>query len=266
MKKKMGSAGYWLVALLLILAVACGGGGGGGSSSGGGNGGGGAQSVVPGIFIEAQNGSGQTIDIANLRPGTTAQVRLVRYDALGNRTVLTPTSISISGNTAGVTFSGGNLSANAPTGYFEINASFSGDAYSADGHFTNSTIQVSGFVNTFLNTKKPKNLQLDFYNNAGSLVGVATVDGTGAFHGFMDSSAATRFTVDVDSVDNFNNDPGNANRLYKVFRYQSTNFTSGDFACSAALPALGATGATLPATVFVPEVSSGPPPPPSGCS
>lgn len=281
MKLKMSSAGYWLVAFVLILAAACGGGGGGGGTSTNGNGGGnggsggnfslGTQFGLQGFFIEFQDGGGTPVDPVNLRVGSTVKLQGVFWNKSGQKTNLN-NAITLSGSTGGATLDASrNLRSSNATGFFQANMTVVvngvNEVITQQVRFTNSTVVVQGTVNTF-KSKAPKYLQIDIFDPNGNKVGAGTVAGNGSFRATVTTTSANRFTINSASIDNFNNSniaTDTDHRMYRVVRYQSANYPAGDISCTPFLPALSASGATLPAIVYIPEVSSGPPPVPDGC-
>ncbi len=284
MKMKFGSAGHFLVAFVLVLAIACGGGGGGGGGGGanaggnaGGNGGGGgsntslgAATAFPGFYLEFQDGSGVPVDPLNLRPGTTVKVQAAGYDSLGNKTTLSTTGVSVNGGAGVVVDANRNMTGSAATGFFQVsgNVTIAGvpRTLTQECRYTTQTAVVQGNVRTLTGSRAVKFLQVDVYDTNGNRIGSALCSGTGAFKIYT-TTAARKFNLNNTSLDQINaNNSLNQFRLYKILRYSSTYFNTGDVSCAADLPSFNGATATLPANAIVLEVSSGPPPPPTGCA
>lgn len=252
--------GLWLLlTTMLLIALGCGGGGGSTSNPPP------TGVPAPGQYLEFFLGNNQ-IDPMQAVVGQTLLVRVVNYDGVGNRTELPGSNWVLSGPGAGsVSLSqAGVLTINSqPSGIFTISASTTvgGQARTvvADVFVPSSlaTTRVSGRILSTNGTTGLVYLQVRFYDAGGNLVGGATTTDGGYFTGTT-LNTAVWLTVKPETI---------PSAYYRTLRYQGENYATTGTTCLVPLPTLSS-GANnqLPASIFVPRLTDGPPPPPSGCN
>lgn len=283
MKMKFGSVGHVLVAFLLVLAIAsCGGSGGGGggattvgttvgtNAGGGSNISLGAGTAFPGFYLEFQDSSGVPVDPLNLRPGTTVRVQAVGYDTASNKTTLTTTNVVVNGGTGVTVDANRDMRGSSATGFFQVSATVTiagtPRTLNQECRYTVQTALVKGNARTIVGSRPVKFLQIDVYDVAGTRIGSGLSSSSGEFNIYT-TTAARSFTFNTAGIDRINeSNTLNQYRLYRILRYASKYYNAGDVACAASLPSFSGSTLTLPSTAIIPEVSSGPPPPPSGCA
>lgn len=254
----------WLAAFVaLVVVLGCGGGGGGASTTGGGGGGTGSAPAA-GQYLEFLK-NGNKVDPLNASVGDTLVVQYVNYDQFGTRTQLTASNFTLTGSGSGtaVTISGtGVLNiVSQPPGYVNVAATATvvGQPKTLNQDVRvkpNTGTQVSGrLLGNNTSTGVP-NVQLEFVDNGGNVVGAALSDSTGRFTGTV-ANNATFMRLKPASV------PA---AYFAAIKYQNENYAVTGNACLLPLPSLipGLT-ATFPASIFIPRQTDGPPPPPTGC-
>ncbi len=257
-----------LLALLvsLVIAVGC-----GGSTSGGGGGNGngngsdsrelGTQAPKSGQYLEFIDSNGRNIDPYALRPGESITVQAVNYDSQGNRSVLPVTSWFLVGGAGNAVLNNGVLTLSGSTGVFKVEASALLGATPVSlarfGRASSNTTIVTGRVVGMLTGAGVKYVELTFYDSLGVQVGGALTGDDGYFYGVVPATARGVNGV-KGSID--------TTTYYKLLKYQGTIYTMGTASCAIVIPApIAGNKNPLPSTLRLPEVVSGPPPPPGGC-
>ncbi|MDI9635617.1 hypothetical protein QPK87_13875 [Kamptonema cortianum] len=248
------------IALVAFLAVGCGGGGGGASTTGGI----GAGTLPAGQYLEFFRSS-QAVDPLNLSVNDVIQVRVVNYDGVGNRTVLSANAWSLSGSntsSANITSSGVLTFNTTPVGLITVTGhtvvAGSAKLVSQDVYVpsTLNTTTVSGLLFATGGVTPIGYAQVQFLDENGNLVGAARTSATGVFKGKVPSTAK-KLNLKGSTV---------PTTYFVAIKYQNINYAATGVSCLVPLPTLtvGAEN-TMPSTLFMPKQTDGPPPPPNGC-
>lgn len=256
--------------LALLLTIGCGGGGTGGSGGGGGGGGGGGTDLgsaapLAGNYVEFVGGRADSVyDPLNMKVGDSYQIKAVKYDAAGNRTVLTASNfglIGANGSQISISNSGVITVLAAAPGIFSVSCSASGSGVdttlSQDCHVATESTTITGVVQGDSSKVGIKYIQINAYNSLGQMIAGATTGDNGVFKMFVPSNV-TGISVKASTI--------NTTKFYRSIYYNKKYYSTDGVNCPIVLGAITPGAANpLPNVVFIPETSGGPPPPPAGC-
>jgi hypothetical protein len=264
----LNKATTWLLVLGALMLIACGGGGPGTPDpTGGGNGGNGGSGGVGHRRIEATLVSDPSIivDLRNIQVGEPVQLHVVSYSEQGVRTVLGGVFGTAAPSNVATVSAAGVLQPHSPTSQpFVVNGNFGGIVTSAQFEVKPMQAVVRGLTRLNGSGAPVPWMIVEFYNAAGTRVGLVRSAHNGTFRASVPPSA-TGFTVDVAASDPPR--PGGVVTYYRQFGYGPFDYARQIANCLAPLPPL-TTGQTtqLPHHIVLYFVSGqSPPPPPDGC-
>lgn len=255
--------------LALLLTVGCGGGGTGGTGGGGGGGGGGTDlgSAPPlaGNYVEFVGGRADSVyDPLNMKVGDSYQIKAVKYDAVGNRTVLTASNFGLIGaNSSQVTISNSGVITilGAAPGIFNVTCNASGSGVdttlSQDCHVATESTTITGFVKGDSSKVGVKYVQINAFNSLGQQIAGATTGDGGAFTMTVPSNVAG-ISIKASTI--------NTSKFYRSIYFAKKYYSTDGVNCPIKLGTI-IPGAANPLSdvLYLPETSAGPPPPPAGC-
>lgn len=149
----------------------------------------------------------------------------------------------------------------APLAYAALAASLILGCGGGKGHHGNDPT-TPGIVRIAYSTTPLTGATVDFYDQAGTLVGTATVDATGLILGAVPPTAA-RFGIDPSTAIISTTPPGVS--FYDVIQYGDYTYQPSS-GCTAPLPSMGSATLKGDVAVFLKnDANTVPPPPPTGC-
>ncbi len=188
---------------------------------------------VEAIIPASASGTLIVQDADNLEVGQAVQFQLVAYDAAGVRVVLTPDYFK-SSDTADVFGKLGENSgsyttgANITTTKLYVAAGYKGTDYSISYQIRPRQARLTGQVVDGTTGLPILGAGVNFYNDAGQIVGSVTMPFQGFFHASVPLST-TRFQVVSDSL------PAT---YWRSFTFNGLRYDAGSDDCRATLPAL----------------------------
>jgi hypothetical protein len=233
----------------LILGAGCGGGGGGGNGGDGGNGG------FTNIHVEGVSGGNQ-IDLMNLKPGQSVQLRLVGTDSQNQEKVLAATNWTTNApaNVATVSAAGVLKAVNANNNVYRVSATFRSQTYNQQFSVRGDLATVKGQVRTLAGAPVGNGI-IAFYNLTGHRIASVRVGSDGQYSVNVPIGAKT-FVLDTANM------PG----YYAQFTYKGGEYTLEIPECRVTLPPLTKGGTVTLSDIIVRVKGAGsPPPPPPGC-
>jgi hypothetical protein len=258
-----------LIFVVIVIAIALVSGCGGGGSPGTG---GGSNNVQPGQYFEFFRSGGGWFDPLNFLQGDSGTVVLANYDGVGNRTVLStnswsttapPGAVNIaatSGTTASFTIVG------TPVAEFKfqcftliagVQTLFEQRARTplSTPVVTGRVVELGLFSGLPGNTGVP-HVEVDFFDGSGTLVGGARTMPNGTFSAIVPLTA-----VEV----MLRSDTIKTSKYYRAVYFEASYYSPLDITCRIELDPLINGVNAMPASMGLPQVAGGPPPPPTGC-
>jgi hypothetical protein len=257
-----------LVFVFIVGAIALVSGCGGGGSPGPGIG---SHNIQPGQYFEFFRSGGGWFDPLNLLLGDSGTVVLANYDGVGNRTLLATSGWATTsggavniGATSSTTASFTVIGTPAAEFKFQCTTLIAGvpTLFEQRARTPLSTPVVTGrVVELGLFSGLPSNtgiphVEVDFFNGAGTIVGSARTMPNGTFSAIVPLTAVELMLV---------SDTIKTSKYYRAIFYQSDYYSPLDVDCRIALGALINGVNAMPASMGLPQMAGGPPPPPSGC-